>query len=77
MKIKIICIEDCELNWITFKKGEIYLYGKHGSGYDLPEANYFYHINGKYIGYVLQIVMHNFMSLAEYREKRIDNILND
>jgi hypothetical protein len=78
MTIKIICVQDCELNWITFKKGEIYLYGNDGSGCDNIHINYFYQLNGTYIGYVLtNIIMDNFIELGEYREKRINSILDE
>jgi hypothetical protein len=77
MTIKIVCIEDCELNWIRFEKGEIYLYGNEGSGCDNIHIDYFYQLNGTYIGYVSTTIMNNFIELAEFREKRINSILDE
>ena len=76
----IICIKDLRLNWIEFKVGNIFNYTEYKGDdiqfrREIDGIKYFYKLNGDYIGFVNEEYLVNFMSLAKYREDRINEIL--
>ena len=77
----IICIRQLKLNWIEFSVGDIFSYTEYKGDdikfrREIDGIRYFYKLNGDYIGFVNDEYLINFMSLVEYRDNRINEILN-
>ena len=77
----IICIRQLKLNWIEFSVGDIFSYTEYKGPHfqfrrEITGIKYFYKLSGDYIGFVNEEYLINFMSLAEYRDDRINEILN-
>ena len=76
----IICIKQLKLNWITFELGEIYNHTEYlGDDIrfrcEIDGVKYFYKLDGSFIGFINPEYLINFISLAKFRDNRINEIL--
>jgi hypothetical protein len=69
--VKVICIKKCNSysysnpEWIIYDRGEQYQF--YDNGYEYHDFNCDFH----------RVSKSNFITLAEWRDKQIDSILND
>ncbi len=81
---KYFCIKDClttglnslnEDNFYQLKKNLFYFIC---DDVNLPAMHHVYdELENEYFGYIFEDKLNNFISFAEWREKRIDSILED